>query len=41
MFDVTNRLSFSNISKWYTDVMDCTHEMVEITLVGNKTDLEE
>lgn len=26
--------------KWYNDILDCTHEFVEICLVGNKLDLE-
>jgi len=26
--------------KWHSEILDCTHEFVEVTLVGNKLDLE-
>lgn len=40
VFDLTKRDTFYNVVKWHNEILDCTHEFVEITLVGNKLDLE-
>jgi GTPase SAR1 family protein len=40
-FDLTKKESFYNIQKWQNEVLECTHENIEIMLVGNKLDLEE
>ncbi|KAM3128729.1 hypothetical protein pb186bvf_019141 [Paramecium bursaria] len=40
VFDLTKSDTFYNIVKWHSEITDCTHEFVEITLVGNKSDLE-
>lgn len=40
-FDLTKRETFKNILKWQNEVLECTHENIELVLVGNKLDLEE
>ena len=40
-YDVTNRKSFENCSKWIDDVRTERGQNVIIVMVGNKTDLEE
>lgn len=40
VFDLTKRDTFYNVVKWHSEILDCTHEFVEVTLVGNKLDLE-
>jgi Ras-related protein Rab-6A len=41
VYDVTNRKSFENVSKWIDDVRTERGQNVIVVLVGNKTDLEE
>jgi len=41
VFDITNRASFLNTSKWIEDVRNERQNDVIIILVGNKTDLSE
>eukprot|EP00695_Tsukubamonas_globosa_P000370 TRINITY_DN1270_c0_g1_i1.p1 TRINITY_DN1270_c0_g1~~TRINITY_DN1270_c0_g1_i1.p1 ORF type:complete len:206 (-),score=34.62 TRINITY_DN1270_c0_g1_i1:80-697(-) len=41
VYDITNRQSFSNITKWYEDVRAERGTNVIIVLVGNKTDLSD
>jgi Ras-related protein Rab-6A len=41
VYDITNRQSFLNTSKWTNDVREERGKNVIITLVGNKSDLEE
>lgn len=40
VFDLTKSETFYNVVKWHNEILDCTHEFVEICLVGNKLDLE-
>ena len=40
MFDLTKKDTYYNVMKWHNEILDCTHEFVEISLVGNKLDLE-
>ena len=39
VYDITNRDSFSNISKWLDETKSYANDKVVIMLVGNKTDL--
>ena len=39
-FDLTKRETFYNIQKWQSEILECTHESIELVLVGNKLDLE-
>lgn len=39
-FDLSRKETFYNLVKWRNEVVDCTHENVEMVLVGNKCDLE-
>ena len=41
VFDITNRDSFHNVSKWYHEINDQAASNCSIVLVGNKTDLEQ
>ncbi|OHT00329.1 GTP-binding protein ypt1 [Tritrichomonas foetus] len=41
VYDVTNRESFDNVSKWISDVNNLANEHVCKMLIGNKVDLEE
>ncbi|KAL9937713.1 hypothetical protein V8E36_003258 [Tilletia maclaganii] len=41
VYDITNRASFQNTSKWMDDVISERGNDVIIVLVGNKTDLNE
>jgi len=38
MFDVTNRLSYNHVERWYNDVIK-THENIPVILCGNKVDI--
>ena len=40
VFDLTNRNSFSNLSKWLKDFKDSGPEDATIIIVANKIDLE-
>ena len=39
VYDVTNKTSFENIDKWYTDMKDATEKDITVLMIGNKTDL--
>lgn len=39
IFDVTNRNSFNNVTRWLHDVRERANEGVAIGIVGNKSDL--
>lgn len=39
VYDVTNRISFDNIKKWFKEVDTFASASVQQLLVGNKTDL--
>lgn len=39
VFDVTNRTSFENTSKWLAKIKECCHPSVILSLLGNKSDL--
>ena len=39
VYDITNRESFRNISKWIEDVQDNSPKSINLVLVGNKIDL--
>jgi len=39
VYDVTNMLTFTNISRWMKEIKSSTSEDLEIILVGNKIDL--
>merc|ERR1712167_515264 len=41
VYDITNRDSFGNITKWYDDVRNERGDEVIIVIVGNKTDLKD
>ena len=41
VYDITNRESFENVSKWIADVNNLANPNVCKLLVGNKTDLED
>jgi len=41
MYDITNRNSFNNISKWLDETKNFAKETIVLCLVGNKSDLEE
>jgi len=41
VFDITNRQSFENVTKWIKDVREERQDDAIIALVGNKTDLHE
>lgn len=40
VFDVTNRNSFGNVSRWISDVRDRANQNCVIGIVGNKIDLD-
>jgi small GTP-binding protein len=40
VFDITNRESFENITKWYSEIITYSKPNVKIFLIGNKMDLE-
>jgi small GTP-binding protein len=39
VYDVTNRASFENVSKWLAQIHEHSHENLVMVLVGNKCDL--
>ena len=39
VYDITNRESFTNISKWLKEIQENTNENVKKFLVGNKIDI--
>lgn len=39
VYDVTNRASFENVTKWLAQVHEHSHESLVLVLVGNKCDL--
>ena len=39
MYDVTNRESFNNVSRWLTEIDKYARENVDKLLVGNKADI--
>lgn len=41
VYDITNRQSFENTTKWIQDIINERGQEVLIALVGNKTDLED
>eukprot|EP00656_Telonema_subtile_P006704 TRINITY_DN13115_c0_g1_i1.p1 TRINITY_DN13115_c0_g1~~TRINITY_DN13115_c0_g1_i1.p1 ORF type:complete len:187 (+),score=50.79 TRINITY_DN13115_c0_g1_i1:129-689(+) len=41
VYDITNRDSYTNLSKWYDDVRNERGSEVIIVIVGNKTDLKD
>lgn len=41
VYDITNRQSFENTTKWIQDILNERGQDVLIALVGNKTDLED
>lgn len=40
IYNINDRSSFDNLSKWLKDCKANSHELVELFLVGNKVDLE-
>ena len=40
VYDITNRESFNNCSKWLEETRNFTNNGVIVVLVGNKNDLE-
>lgn len=40
VYDITNRESFNNISRWLDETKSYANDKVVVMLVGNKTDLE-
>lgn len=40
VFDISNRASYNNLSKWLSDARSLAHSSIVIFLVGTKTDLE-
>ena len=40
-FDVSNRESFENVSKWLDEISTSTSSNIVMVLVGNKIDREE
>lgn len=40
MYDITNRESFNNLSKWIEETKNYANKNLSIILVGNKNDLE-
>ncbi len=40
MYDITNRNSFNNISKWLDETKNYAKDTIVLCLVGNKSDLE-
>ena len=40
MFDVTSRISYKNVPKWYKDLTRICDD-IPIVLVGNKVDVKE
>jgi small GTP-binding protein len=41
LYDVTNKASFENVSRWMKDISDNTHtKRIVIYLIGNKIDLD-
>ena len=41
VYDVTNKISFENIDKWYNDMKDATEKDITLLIIGNKTDLSD
>ena len=41
VYDITQRLSFTHISKWVKDVESKSQSKVAMVLVGNKADLQD
>ena len=41
VYDVTNRMSFDNVTRWLTEIDKYARENVNKLLVGNKSDLAE
>ncbi|KAJ3445157.1 ras-related protein rab-2-a [Anaeramoeba flamelloides] len=40
VYDITRRTSFTNVQIWLEDILQHSPKQTEITLIGNKTDLE-
>ena len=40
VYDVTNKISFDNVNKWYNELMKHA-KMINIIMIGNKTDLKD
>lgn len=40
VYDVTNRESFENLSKWMDETRSYANDKISLILVGNKSDLE-
>ena len=41
VYDITNKDSFANVSKWIKDVQDYAPKTITLVLVGNKVDLND
>lgn len=41
MFDVTSRITYKNVPKWYKDLTRITDVTIPIVLVGNKVDCKD
>lgn len=39
-YDVTQKMSFDNVNKWYDHVIDAKGKESRIIIIGNKIDLE-
>ena len=40
VYDITNRDSFNNVSKWLDETKSYANDKITVMLVANKTDLE-
>ena len=41
VYDLTDKLSFENLDKWFTEVYTNTETIVPAIIIGNKADMEE
>ncbi len=41
MFDVTSRITYKNVPKWYKDIKKAIQNEIPICLIGNKIDSED
>jgi len=41
IFDVSSRITFKNVPKWYKDLINIIKADIPIVLLGNKVDLED
>ena len=41
VYDVTSKVTFDNVDKWYNEIKDKGNKNINIMMIGNKTDLKD